>query len=268
VSGSDSAGGDGGATATPGGTSPAGDGGDGDVSDGGAGGAASGAITGGGGGGGGGLYAAGGGGGGASASGGGCLSGGIVWNDFYSGAGGGGASSFAASPIGTPTITDGDNSGNGALDITFEVRPDVVTGGASAITATTVSLAGSVNPNEKATTYYIEYGESMTYGSLTSVGSVGSGATPVPITGTLSGLNPSTTYHYRVVATTCGGCVGGTATGDDGTFTTQAQAAPSPGPSPSTAPTGQRAGALKKCKKKRTAQQRRKCKKKANRLPV
>jgi Ca2+-binding RTX toxin-like protein len=43
---------------------------------------------------------------------------------------------------------------------------------------------------------------------------------------------------------------------------------PPPPPSTSTGPTGQRAAALKKCKKKKSAQARTKCKKKAKRLPV
>ncbi len=43
---------------------------------------------------------------------------------------------------------------------------------------------------------------------------------------------------------------------------------PPPPPSTSTGPTGQRAAALKKCKKKKSAQARTKCKKKANKLPV
>jgi CSLREA domain-containing protein len=43
---------------------------------------------------------------------------------------------------------------------------------------------------------------------------------------------------------------------------------PPPPPSTSTGPTGQRAAALKKCKKKKSARARTKCKKKAKRLPV
>jgi CSLREA domain-containing protein len=43
---------------------------------------------------------------------------------------------------------------------------------------------------------------------------------------------------------------------------------PPPPPNTSTGPTGQRAAALKKCKKKKSAQARKKCKAKANKLPV
>jgi hypothetical protein len=250
------AGGAGGTAATPG----SGNGVNGDISNGGAGGAASGASSGGGGGGGGGLYAAGGGGGGASAFGP-CVPG-VVFNDWYPGAGGGGGASYAASPIGSPTVTDGNQTGNGALTITYDVLPDVTTGAASAITTGSASVAGTVNPNAKATTFHVEYGTTPAYDSSTTESSAGSGSTADPVSVSLSGLAPSTQYHYRVVATTCGGCAAGTDNGDDATFTTQA---PSPA---AAAPTGQRAAALKKCKKKKSKKARKKCKKKANKLPV
>jgi hypothetical protein len=43
---------------------------------------------------------------------------------------------------------------------------------------------------------------------------------------------------------------------------------PTPAPPAATGPTGERAAALKKCKKKHSAKARKKCKRKARRLPV
>jgi hypothetical protein len=81
-------------------------------------------------------------------------------------------------------------------------------------------VAGTVNPNAKETTFYVEYGETASYGSETTETIAGSGSTADPVSADLSGLDPGTEYHYRVVATTCGGCAAGTHEGADATFTT------------------------------------------------
>jgi hypothetical protein len=75
-----------------------------------------------------------------------------------------------------------------------------------------------VNPNGTATTWYVEYGTSTSYGSKTSSVSAGSATSSVAISATLTGLKPGTSYHYRVVATSSGG----TARGADGLLTTSA----------------------------------------------
>jgi hypothetical protein len=110
-------------------------------------------------------------------------------------------------------------------DMTFTTLdpPVATTGGASAITPSAASVAGTVDPNGKATTFRFEYGTTLGYGSQVS-GSAGSGTSPVSVSGALSGLAPSTTYHYRLVATNADG----TDTGGDATFTTAA-APPPPG---------------------------------------
>jgi hypothetical protein len=63
-------------------------------------------------------------------------------------------------------------------------------------------------------------------------GDAGSGSSPVSVSGALSGLAPSTTYHYRLVATNADG----TATGDDATFTTAAAPAAGGGSSSGATP--------------------------------
>ena len=95
--------------------------------------------------------------------------------------------------------------------------PAVVTGAASGISGTAATLNGTVEPNGGATTWRFEYGTTTAYGSATSSQPV-SGPGPQPVSAPLSGLTPGTTYHYRLVATS----PGGTAHGDDATFTTPA----------------------------------------------
>jgi phosphodiesterase/alkaline phosphatase D-like protein len=76
-------------------------------------------------------------------------------------------------------------------------------------------VAGTVTPRGLATTYKVEFGETTAYGQTSDSASTAS-ATPADVTVQLSGLKPETTYHYRFV----GQSPDGSATGDDGTFTT------------------------------------------------
>lgn len=94
--------------------------------------------------------------------------------------------------------------------------PVVVTGIASNITGTTATLNGTVNPEGNPTTYHFQYGLTTAYGSNTTTTSVGSGQTTLPVSADLTGLLPSTTYHFRVTATNGNGTVNGA----DATFTT------------------------------------------------
>jgi hypothetical protein len=91
--------------------------------------------------------------------------------------------------------------------------PEVVTGAAQPGT-TTATLNGTVDPNGTAASYHFEYGTTTQYGLSTSTQSAGSGADPVAVQATVSGLTPSTTYHYRLVADGVEGA--------DATFTTTA----------------------------------------------
>ena len=108
-------------------------------------------------------------------------------------------------------------------DMTFTTLdpPVATTGGTSAITSSGASVGGTVDPNGKATTFRFEFGTSTAYGSEVT-GTAGSGSTPVSVVGALTGLSPSTTYHYRLVATNADG----SAAGGDATFTTAAAPPP------------------------------------------
>jgi photosystem II stability/assembly factor-like uncharacterized protein len=77
--------------------------------------------------------------------------------------------------------------------------PSVTTVTATNLTSVSAVLEGSVNPNGASTTAYFEYGTTTNYGSITT--QTGIGTTPQSnFQGSVSGLNPFTTYHYRIDA--------------------------------------------------------------------
>ena len=96
--------------------------------------------------------------------------------------------------------------------------PTVVTGASSNVTSSGATVAGTVNPNGQSTTYQFDYGTTSSYGSHTTSTSAGSGTSAVNESANLTGLSPSTTYHYRIEATNNTG----TSYGTDQTFTTPA----------------------------------------------
>jgi hypothetical protein len=99
-------------------------------------------------------------------------------------------------------------------------------------------LQGGLYPNGEDTSYWWEYGTTTAYGQETSHVDVGSGtpAVPaVPATTVLTGLQPSTTYHYRLVAENSAGP--GPIAGYDFTFTTPAAPPPTVTTTPPTTPT-------------------------------
>lgn len=88
-------------------------------------------------------------------------------------------------------------------------------------------LEARVNPGGLTATYYIEYGPTAAYGSVTPVGSLSLGGVPVQVSKSITGLAPEVSYHYQLVATNSLG----TTTSGDRTFTTQPPA-PVPGSCP------------------------------------
>ena len=69
------------------------------------------------------------------------------------------------------------------------------------ITPTEATLNATINPGEGETVYVFEYGADTSYGSATPVSpSIGNDTADHPVSSTLTGLTPGTTYHYRVVA--------------------------------------------------------------------
>ena len=96
------------------------------------------------------------------------------------------------------TTSERGAGGGGTL---FRLRfgPSTVTQPATAVSNTSATLNGSINPNGAATTADFEWGTSptlVTFNSL-SAGTIAYGTTPVAVSATLSGLTTGNTYYYR-----------------------------------------------------------------------
>jgi hypothetical protein len=122
---------------------------------------------------------------------------------------------IAISSGGTSTGSDQTFKTTGTAPVP-KTPPTVSTGTASAVTAGGATVSGTVNPNGLAASYYFEFGTTSAYGFQTSPASAGALTTVKPVSGTLSGLAPNQTYHYRLVAVNAGG----TTLGADAQFKT------------------------------------------------
>lgn len=87
------------------------------------------------------------------------------------------------------------------------VNPTVSTGGHSALTPTSVTLLGKVNPHGVQTSYHFEYGTTKGYGTQTGPTAAGNGTATSNASAAIVGLTPNTTYHYRIVAVTAAGSI-------------------------------------------------------------
>jgi hypothetical protein len=78
---------------------------------------------------------------------------------------------------------------------------------ASAITPTTATLKGTVNPNGfPISECKFEYGTTTAYGKTAPcTPAPGSGTTPEPVAAAITGLSPNTTYDFKLVAKNAGG---------------------------------------------------------------
>jgi hypothetical protein len=85
------------------------------------------------------------------------------------------------------------------------VVPKVNTNGAREVSYGSAVLTGSVNPNGSNTSYYFQYGLTKAYGSQTTIADAGAGTKAVPVRLSISGLQPLTVYHYRLVAVNAAG---------------------------------------------------------------
>jgi phosphodiesterase/alkaline phosphatase D-like protein len=98
--------------------------------------------------------------------------------------------------------------------------PLVATGAANGIGQNTATITASVNPEGLDTIYGFEVGVGDGYGLPTGLGTVSAGEEGITLQ--LSGLQPGTTYHYRVLASNADGVV----YGSDQAFTTTGIAVP------------------------------------------
>jgi uncharacterized delta-60 repeat protein len=106
------------------------------------------------------------------------------------------------------------------------------------ITSTGARVTGTINANGTAATWWLEYGPTTAYGTKSAVQNLSATTNDVDVGVNVTGLNPSTLYHARLVI--ANGI--GTTPGDDVTFTTLA------GSGAGGAPAGQGRGAKKFCK--------------------
>ena len=69
------------------------------------------------------------------------------------------------------------------------------------------TIHAKINPDEFATSYHFEYGETTSYGTEVPLGggSIPAGETPVAVSATPTKLKLGQTYHYRVIAESEGG---------------------------------------------------------------
>ncbi len=93
--------------------------------------------------------------------------------------------------------------------------PVVITNPATSVTSSSATLKGTVDPHGLNTSVHFQYGTTSSYGLTTANQSFG-GNTYQSVSANISGLNGSTTYHFRIVATNSAG----TTYGSDKTFRT------------------------------------------------
>jgi len=103
-----------------------------------------------------------------------------------------------------------------AVSARAATAPTAGTGSASAVGTTSATLNGTVDPNGTATSVYFQYGTTSAYGSTTATQGVGSGTSTIAVVAPITGLQPGTVYHFRLVATSAGG----TSMGADESFAT------------------------------------------------
>lgn len=87
-------------------------------------------------------------------------------------------------------------TGNGSAQV-----PAVTVDPASQITSTGAVVTGTVNPQGQAAACYVEWGANTAYGTVGPIVPVPAAATAVAVSNLMVYLSPSTTYHYRLVAT-------------------------------------------------------------------
>lgn len=137
-------------------------------------------------------------------------------------------------PPDTESDVDGDARTAGAMrDIGADEyhAPTAATDGADVLSTQDVDLRGRVDPQGPAGQVRFEYGRDASYGRSVEIGEI-AGSEMRDVQARLAGLDPGTTYHFRIVLT-----VGPTVVaGANRTFTTPAAApaagGPPPGPQP------------------------------------
>jgi hypothetical protein len=87
--------------------------------------------------------------------------------------------------------------------------PTVAATGSSNITYSSAVLFSSIDPKGQVTSYSFQYGTTSGYGGQTPLAPAGNGTIAIRLNQTVTGLQPNTTYHYRVVAVNSAGTTDG-----------------------------------------------------------
>jgi hypothetical protein len=80
--------------------------------------------------------------------------------------------------------------------------PPTITVGNPTLTldGTQATVSAALNPNGRSTVWWVQYGTTTSYGSQTPAATLSAADVEQPVTTTLTGLRPATSYHYRFVA--------------------------------------------------------------------
>ncbi len=114
-----------------------------------------------------------------------------------------------------------------ALPAMAAATQTATTGAATAVAGSAATLNAVVNPEGNSVQYAFEWGPTSSYGEETTLTSV-SGTSNQAVTAALSGLQPGTSYHFRVITLSSAGTV----TGSDKSFTTTGYAVKPAGTAP------------------------------------
>jgi hypothetical protein len=123
------------------------------------------------------------------------------------------------------------NGADRSLPLSFATpaAPSILSSSATAVTSDSADLNAEINPDRADTSFHFEYvsqarfeASGFSAATQTSVLDIGSSAEPQSVTRQIQGLEPATTYRFRVLATNSQG----PALGADHTFTTQGEGGP------------------------------------------
>jgi hypothetical protein len=114
------------------------------------------------------------------------------------------------------TVYVGDYLDSEIERFTAFVGPTVTTDPASDLTETSATLNGTIDPGGIDSSYRYEYGLDTNYGSTTALVGAGSGNGANAAPQGVVGLDPNTTYHYRIVGSNSSGSI----LGEDQSLTT------------------------------------------------
>lgn len=109
----------------------------------------------------------------------------------------------------TSSSTEPSSSGSTGGVLHGGGKPVVTTTGFASVSSTTAVVVGTVVPRGAETTYWFEYGTTMSYGSRVDARSAGAGAAVLGAAGYITGLKPATSYYFRIGAKNAYGTVYG-----------------------------------------------------------